>query len=409
MVIRDFGKSALGANTFQNATKPAASSRLRLSRFLPYLLSACLFAVASAVMYVGDAHLVRYGFPWALVYLLVVAAVASLWGARPAVLALALSALFGDLIVPDLHISYFYGHDPSWRVRVLRMLLFVACGVALVWLTERARHMQEKSEQRRAVVEALQRMILPERLADVPGYDLSGFYLPARQEEAVGGDFYDFYPTGTGTYGLLIGDVMGKGKEAAASTALLRYSVRALTSMGMGPAQVLSQLNVLIDGQNLPFDTATVFVGLLEPETGSLRFASAGHEPPMLVRADGQEETLGLTGLLLGVGLGLSYEEGVVFLGVGDALLLMTDGATEARGEGGEFLASEGVWRLLRAALPQPTAATALDWLSAALGRFIGRSSRDDIALLLLRRNSAMPALPPGLQAGMAMALGSVE
>jgi len=245
MVIRDFGKSALGANTFQNATKPAASSRLRLSRFLPYLLSACLFAVASAVMYVGDAHLVRYGFPWALVYLLVVAAVASLWGARPAVLALALSALFGDLIVPDLHISYFYGHDPSWRVRVLRMLLFVACGVALVWLTERARHMQEKSEQRRAVVEALQRMILPERLADVPGYDLSGFYLPARQEEAVGGDFYDFYPTGTGTYGLLIGDVMGKGKEAAASTALLRYSVRALTSMGMGPAQVLSQLNVL--------------------------------------------------------------------------------------------------------------------------------------------------------------------
>jgi len=129
----------------------------------------------------------------------------------------------------------------------------------------------------------------------------------------------------------------------------------------------------------------------------------------MLVRADGQEETLGLTGLLLGVGLGLLYEEGVVFLGVGDALLLMTDGATEARGEGGEFLASEGVWRLLRAALPQPTAATALDWLSAALGRFIGRSSRDDIALLLLRRNSAMPALPPGLQAGMAMALGSVE
>jgi len=392
MLTRAFGKWPLRAKPFTDRTAKFAS-RLPgtpASLLLPYFYSVCLFAAASAVMYVGDANLVHYGFPWSLVYLLIVAAVASLWGARPAALALALSALFGDLIVPDLHISYFYGHDPSWRVRLLRMVLFAACGAALVWLTERARHMQERSEQRRTVVESLQRMILPERLTDVPGYDLSGFYLPAHLEEAVGGDFYDFFPTGTGTYGLLIGDVMGKGKEAAASTALLRYSVRAFTSMGLGPAAVLSQLNVLIESQKLSFSTATLFLGILDPASGCLRYANAGHELPMLRRCAGQEETLVSTGLILGVGLDLPYEEEVIWLEAGDALLLMTDGATEARSESGTFLDSAGVWRLLRAALSLPTAETATAALSAALERFIGRASRDDIALLLLRRTGSV-------------------
>ncbi len=356
---------------------------------LPYLFSVGLFAAASGLMYAGDSTLLRHGLPWALVSLLVVAAAGSLWGVRPAVLVLALSALFGDLIVPDLHISYFYGHDPSWHVRATRLILFVACGAATIWLTYRAQLMQERAERERGVVAALQSMILPERLANAPGYDLFGVYKPARHEEAVGGDLYDFYPLGAGHYGLLIGDVMGKGKEAAASTALLRYSVRALTSTGMRPAEVLSRLDDLIESQGLDFGTASLFVGVLDACSGELRYASAGHEPPLLAHADGREEALDSTGPILGVGLGLPYVEGAVVLGSGDALLLMTDGVTEARGPQGQFLESGGVWRLLRLALAEPTAARALFFLTADLTAFIGGNARDDIAMVLLRRTSA--------------------
>ncbi len=226
---------------FRPPTSQSGPASRRVS-LRPYLLAVLLFLGASGLMYVGDTVLLNFGFPWALVSLLVIAATASLWGARPAIVVLVLSALFGELIVPDLHIAYLYGHDLSWHVRVVRMLLFIACGAATVWLTFQARRMQEQAERRRGVVETLQRMISPERLSGVPGYDISGIYRPARHEDEVGGDFYDLYPIAPGVYGLLIGDVMGKGKEAAEYTAVLRYSVRAFTGLAQSPAQALSSI-----------------------------------------------------------------------------------------------------------------------------------------------------------------------
>jgi hypothetical protein len=380
----------------RKAVSPGPSART--APLAPYLLAVFLFAVTSGFMYLGDTFLLPFGFPWALVSLLIVAAVASLWGAGPALLVLVLSALFGDLIVPDLHISYFYGHDLSWHIRLVRMLLFGACGTSVVWLTHRTRLMQASAERRREVVTALQSMILPEKLADAPGYDLFGVYKPARHEEEVGGDFYDFYPIEAGVYGILIGDVMGKGKEAAAFTALLRYSVRAFTSMDLCPAKVLSQLNEMIERQQLQFGTASLFVGVLDARTGLLRYASAGHEPPMLARADGREETLNATGPILGVGLILPYEEQVVRLGLKDSLFMMTDGVTEARSDDGKFLESEGTWRLLRSALSAPSTQEALASLDAALTTFIGRNSRDDIAMLLLQRKSPLQVHPVGVE-----------
>lgn len=351
----------------------------------PYLLAVLLFAVASAVIYVANTTLVRFGFPWALFYLLVVAAAANAWGAGPAALVLVLSALFGDVVVPELHISYLYTHGLPLEVRLIRVLLFGACGAVTIWMTRRAQLMHERSERRKAVLETLQRMILPETLANVPGYELSGVYKPASHEEEVGGDFYDFYRIREGVYGLLIGDVMGKGKEAAASTAFLRYSVRAFTSTGTCPAQIMYQLNDLLEGQE-SFETATLFVGVLDAQAGTLCYSCAGHEPPMLARANGSEETLVSTGPILGVGLPIPYWEQDVTLRPGDSLFLMTDGVTEARSEQGRFLESDGTWRLLRSALGTPSAQEALAFLDAALTSFIGRNSRDDIAMLLLRR-----------------------
>jgi sigma-B regulation protein RsbU (phosphoserine phosphatase) len=264
--------------------------------------------------------------------------------------------------------------------------LFIACGAAAIWLVDRVRLMQGRAETRREVVMALQSMSLPTALAQAVGYDLCGLCKPAHEEEEVGGDFYDFYPTGTGHYCLLMGDVMGKGKEAAASTALLRYSVRAFCSSGASPAQIISQLNALIETQGQPFETASLFVGLLESHSGCLRYANAGHEPPMLKRADGEEQVLDATGPILGIGLAAMYEEKTVALGPNDSLLLLTDGVTEARNKQGEFLGSAGAWWMLRTALRAPSARTVLASLDAALTDYISADRCDDIALLLLRR-----------------------
>jgi len=268
----------------------------------------------------------------------------------------------------------------------MRTILFVACGTATIYLTHRAQQMQKRAEQKREVVVALQSMILPDTLADAPGYDLCSLYRPARREEEVGGDFYDFYPGENGQYGLLIGDVMGKGKVAAVSTALLRYSVRAFTSMGMRPAQILYQLNSLIETQGLQFETASLFLGCLDTSSGSLSYANAGHEPPLLKRADGEEEILDSTGPILGVGAGIAYEERVVMFSPGDVLLLMTDGVTEARNSEGQFLNPNGIWRLFNLALRTPSLSQALESLDTALTTYIGTRSCDDIAMLLLQR-----------------------
>lgn len=355
--------------------------------FRPYLLALTLFAAAATVLSVGDAAMQRLGLSWPLVSLLVVAVSASLWGVRPALLILALSAGYGFVAYMHLQPSLF--HAPlTWQTALVRVALFAACGGAATGLIDRTRRLHGKAETRREVVEALQSMTLPTALAHAVGYDLSGLHKPARAEEEVGGDFYDFYPTGTGHYCLLIGDVMGKGKEAAASTALLRYAVRAFCSTGAGPAEIVTRLNTLIETQGLPFETATLFVGLLDPRTGALSYANAGHEPPLLRRAGGGgEEVLPPTGPLLGFGLEAVYAENTLTLDPDDALLLLTDGVTEARNESGEFLGSAGAWWLLRSALKAPSAQTSLASLDRDLNDYTGTGRQsDDIALLLLRR-----------------------
>lgn len=370
------------------------------TRARPYVLALTLFATACALMYVGNAALLRFGLPWALVSLLLVVAAANLWGVRAAGLVLALSIVYGAAVIPHLlPLPVSADHIPPDRVLAVRSVLFALCGGATIWLTDRARQMQEKAEYRREVVAALQSMILPDALALVPGYDLCGLYRPARHDDEVGGDFYDFYPAGSGVYGILIGDVMGKGKEAAASTGLLRYSVRAFASTGTPPAKILDQLNSLIDAQGLEFGTASLFVGFLDVRSGLLSYASAGHEAPLLQRADGEGEMLDSTGPILGVGPGITYDEKAVALNAGDALLLMTDGVTEARSEQGQFLDCAGAWRLFRTALRLPTAQKAVAALDMALRDYIGTQRCDDIALLLLRRTRTatddLPISPP--------------
>lgn len=346
--------------------------------------------VADMAMYLGDRYLVRISFPWALLSLLVVAGIADIYGTGPALLVLVVSALFADLLVPDLHISYFHNGAALWSTSPIRVLLFGICGVTIVFLAHQARAMREDSERRRAVVQALQSMVLPDALSAPDGYNIAGAYKPARIDEDVGGDFYDFFPVSAerGLWGILMGDVLGKGKEAAMFTGLLRYTLRAYAHLGIQPGEALARLAALVEAQRLKLATATVFFGLLETRTGVVRYASAGHEPPILIHAGGASSQLFPTGPLIGAVSTARYEDAIITIGSGDSLVLFTDGLTESRDCRGEFLDTAGAIRLLRRASDCDTAGAAVHCIESQLNEFTAGYQRDDLAILLIRRSA---------------------
>ena len=158
-------------------------------------------------------------------------------------------------------------------------------------------------EERANVARTLQRSLLPPVLPEVPGIDLAARYVAAGESE-VGGDFYDCFRTGDGEWAVVIGDVCGKGAEAAAVTALARYTVRASATLHSDePAVVLQDLNEAIRRQSPASRFCTVlYVSLsLHGDRVTGTVASGGHPLPLILRADGRVETAGLPGTLLGI------------------------------------------------------------------------------------------------------------
>jgi hypothetical protein len=348
----------------------------------PYVLALWLFAVTSGLMYIGDNALLRFGLPWALVSLLVVILSANIWGVGPAFVVLGLSVLFSLLTVPDRVELTAPNHTDVLRILLVRSVLFVACGVATVWLTFKARRMHDVAQKRRTMLMSLRR---PDSLPKVPGFDLYATYRAVQRDEDGGGDFYDLYPNGSGQYGILIGDIATKGKSTASTIALLRFSVRAFAATGMGPAEVLTRIKELIDTQEAPVTTASLFFGLMDVRTGVLRYANAGHEPPFLKRANGNEEALLQTAPMFGVHGAWKVDEVMVTFGESDALLLLSDGVTEARDKEGFFMNTEGVWRMLRSTHNFSSSRKAIHYMESALINYSAGGKRDDVTLLLIR------------------------
>ena len=186
-------------------------------------------------------------------------------------------------------------------------------------------------EQERGVARALTRGFVPDSPPAMDEYETAALYQPAGGETA-GGDVYGLWKRPGGDLALLIGDVAGKGAAAAGSSAMTRFFVEARSWDADGPGQILAQTGRMLH-ERLPADTfVTAFMAVLRD--GELRYANAGHLPPLLMRAGGLTAPVKAAGLPLGIDPEAEYEEQTLTLESGDLLYAYTDGLTEARRQG---------------------------------------------------------------------------
>ncbi|WP_406086995.1 SpoIIE family protein phosphatase [Streptomyces virginiae] len=258
---------------------------------------------------------------------------------------------------------------------------------ALAGLIAQALARARRYDNEVALARGLQSALLPHRLPVREHVDTVGRYLPGTQGMEVGGDWYDVVETGTGLLALVIGDVQGHGVAAAATMGQLRSAVRAFALSGSTPEQVVSGTNQLLIDLD-PGQFASCCYMLLDPASGSVMAARAGHPQPLLRHPDGRTEVLDLAGgVVLGIDPEASYPVTELRLTTGSILALYTDGLVEKPG----LDIDVGVERLrtaLEAARPSPLAETA-DRLISEAGNTADRP--DDIALLLASRTGGDP------------------
>ena len=242
------------------------------------------------------------------------------------------------------------------------------------------------SEQRQAT-RALQRSLLPPELPGIPGVDLAAAYEAAGEGNEVGGDFYDVFEVAGGRWRFTIGDVCGKGPEAAAVTGLTRHALRILALEEHDVPAVLERLNALIvaEGSRVPF--VTLIHGELIPAPGSaatISLACAGHPPPLILRADGRVQTRAQPQPLLGVLDEVTFHTDTIRMSPGDVLLCVTDGVTERRAADRLLDDDDGLSQLL-GECSGLNAGAIVARIQRAVHEFGTGPPTDDLALIVFR------------------------
>jgi PAS domain S-box-containing protein len=242
--------------------------------------------------------------------------------------------------------------------------------------------------ERTAIAHTLQAELLPSSLPDIPGVRLAVRYRAAGELNEVGGDFYDVFARRDGRWAFEIGDVSGKGAEAAAVTALARHTVRTASLQPASVSDLLGTLNDALLVQRAGSEFCTVCLGelSLSGDRGSLTVALGGHPPALVLRASGEVEALGEAGTLLGVFSDPDLREVTTELGPGDTVLLYTDGVTEAGPTSAE-IGDEGL-ALLLAGLHGLAPDAIVDAVEQAAVDVQDGKPRDDIALVAFTLDS---------------------
>jgi serine phosphatase RsbU (regulator of sigma subunit) len=241
------------------------------------------------------------------------------------------------------------------------------------------------------VAREIQLAMLPDGTWAAPGVEASGLTRPAN---TVGGDFYDILPRTDGRVIVALGDVAGKASPAALLMALFLAMLRTLVDEDLPLAELARRLNIQVSKHAPPSRFITLFLGLFDPRTGELEFVNAGQTPPLLLRAGGSVERLSTGGVALAMFEGSTYEPGYARLDPGDALIMYSDGITEAESPAGQMFDESGLEAAVRAT-PGVSAAV----IGRAVFRAVddyrrGERLADDLTVLVLSR-PIVPPVPP--------------
>jgi predicted ester cyclase len=247
--------------------------------------------------------------------------------------------------------------------------------------------MRERVEQELRVARSIQQAALPREVPELEGWQINPYYQPARE---VGGDFYEFFELDDGRVGFAVGDATGKGVPAAfvmSATCALLGGVA--TGSGSPPGEVLARVNEAVLARIPPNMFVTCFYCILEPESGHLLYANAGHNLPCCSH-EGATSDLEARGMPLGLMPGMSYEQKETVLVPGESVLFYTDGLVEAHSPQGEMF---GTPRLRSLLSDRPEGRSDLSGLLVEeLGHFTGEEweQEDDITLLTLERSASL-------------------
>lgn len=241
-----------------------------------------------------------------------------------------------------------------------------------------ARHGREQEEAR-----LIQRALIPSAMPQLDGCDIAARWQPAA---GIGGDCYDLLRFGNTRAGLSIADVVGKGLPAALLMSNLQAAVRAFATEGAATRDVASSVNRLLSRNISVGKFVTFCYAVVDTAAGTIDYANAGHNPPLLLKANGDVELLSATGVVLGVFPDGIYESRTIPFGPGDQLICYTDGITEAYNPLGEEFGEDRLIATARSAGAGAAAADIVDTVTAAVTLWTGGAVQDDATLIVVTR-----------------------
>jgi serine phosphatase RsbU (regulator of sigma subunit) len=380
----------------------AATSRRRTDRPPGSLLEAGLLVAAlTAVSVFGFAQ--ETSIQYVLFPLLIWAAL-RFW--QPGAAAASLIAAAAAVYFTSRGHGPWANLNPDERLLLAQSFVGVA-GVSALLLAAVTRQRQNAEGAARRMASTLQDSLLAPDLPQPPAADVAAYYRAAGRNQRVGGDFYDLFQAGDGSWALTIGDVCGKGSHAAAMTALARYTLRAVATREQSPRRILTLLNDAIvwqrGGEEL---CSAVYVRLdFDGQSAMLTVSSGGHPLPIVVRADGDVEQIGEPGLLLGVDSDVDLFEQRIELHPGDAIVLYTDGLTDAFAPHHIVTVPELKGVLARCAGRSP--GKIVETIERELLAGSRRAPRDDVAVVSLRLSPAAARAEPQQQPASAVGEGT--